>query len=232
MNVITLDLIKGAARLINVIASGEPLNPSDAQDGLQALNEMLEEWSTESLSVWGSVNNSFNMVPGTSTYTIGTGGTFNVDRPVRISDAFCRLNGVDFPVEIIDQTKYNLIGLKTQSGALVEQLLYVNDNPLGQIFLWPVPTQVGPLVLSLDRIIASIANLANTINWPPLYAKALRYNLAVALAGEYGTDAPNDVKEIAKQTRKKIKAANQTKAQARFNIPGVGDGPANWQRGY
>jgi hypothetical protein len=93
------DLIRGAMRLINALAPGETPTATEAQDGLAVLNDLLETMSTESLSVWGQANQPFQTVAGQAVYTIGTGGNWDTARPIDITDAFCSLNGIDYPVK-------------------------------------------------------------------------------------------------------------------------------------
>ena len=227
-----LDLIKGAMRLIGAIATGETPTADEANDGLSVLNDVLEGWSLEGLAVWGSSNQTFNTVPGQKLYTVGPGGNFNTDRPVSIFGGYCTFGGVDFQIQVVDQLAYNRIALKTQQQPIVEQMLYVNENPLGFLTLWPVPSSSIPITLSCGRILTSVASLATTLVYPPGYAKALRYALAVHLAAEYGKIPTPDVAAIARDSKGNIKNANNVSPLMAFDGLLTGDGPAIWQRGY
>lgn len=74
-----LDLITGALRKINVLAAAEVPSPSEQSDGLVVLNDMLETWSTEHLSVINNTENVFSLSNGKATYTVGNPvvGTFS-----------------------------------------------------------------------------------------------------------------------------------------------------------
>jgi hypothetical protein len=73
-----LDLITGALRKINVLASGEVPSAAEQADALAVLNDMLDTWSTEHLSVFNNNENVLTFQNGKSTYTVGnpTLGTF------------------------------------------------------------------------------------------------------------------------------------------------------------
>jgi hypothetical protein len=73
-----LDLLTGALRKINVLAAGEPLDATDAADGLQVLNDLLESLSTDRLYVYSSNYSKLAWNPGQYDYTIGnpTQGSF------------------------------------------------------------------------------------------------------------------------------------------------------------
>lgn len=227
-----LDLIKGAMRLIGAIATGETPTADEANDGLTVLNDVLEGWSLEGLAVWGSSNQTFTTVPGQKLYTVGPGGNFSTDRPVNVFGGYCTFGGVDFPIEVVDQMAYNRIALKSQQQPIIEQMLYINENPLGFLTLWPVPSTAVPITLSCGRILTLVPSLATSLIYPPGYAKALRYALAVHLAAEYGKIPTPDVVAIARDSKGNIKAANNGSPTMAFDSVLTGDGPTIWQRGY
>ena len=231
--IVVSELIKSSLRLVGAIASGETPTAEEANDSLMVLNDLLENWSTESLSVWGSSNQTFNLVAGQTQYTIGPGGNFNTIRPLAIDAAYCSFSGVDFPVEIIDQQAYNQISIKTMQQPIVEQLLYVNEFPLGVITLWPVPRQVVPLTLTQRRLLTFPVALADALVGPPGFVKAIRYCLAVELAPEFGMEASPTVATIAVDAKGDFKRANiDNNATARYDDALTTPQVALYQRGY
>lgn len=230
--ILVLDLIKSAMRLNGTLATGETPSAEEANDGLVVLNDIFENWSTESLSVWQSANESFSMVPGQATYTIGPAGNFNTVRPVHVSDAYCTFGGVDFPIQIITQSEYNLINLKSMQQPAVERLLYLNDYPLGLITLWPVPNNSGPLVLSTDRVLTSPVTLATLLSGPPGFIKAIRYDLAICYASEFGIEVQPTVAAVAADAKADYKRANIQPVTMRCDDALVEPPVALYQRGY
>lgn len=225
-----LSLITSSARLIGVIATGETLTADEANDGLNCLNDLLETWSTESLTVYGGANESFNTVAGQPTYTIGPAGNFNTVRPVRISSAYCTYQGVDFPVEIIGQDQYNLVPLKTQQQQVIEQMLYVNDNPLGLITLFPVPAAIVALVLSTERVLTAVPLLTTSMVFPPGYLLAMKHALAILMAPDYGISVSQEIVGVGTIAKANIKRANKQKKISQFDCALV-DSPVNWRTG-
>lgn len=65
------DLIAGALRFINVLASGEPLSSDDANDSLATLNDLLESLSTDQGAIFCSQERVFTFTPGQLQYSIG-----------------------------------------------------------------------------------------------------------------------------------------------------------------
>jgi hypothetical protein len=231
----SLDLIKSSMRLVGIISENETPKSQEANDGLDVLNDMLESWSTESLSVWGSAVETFNTVGGQAAYTIGPAGNWNTARPVRIGDvAYCTLNGVDYDVFEWSQDDYDSVTLKTQQQPIVERFLYVNDNPLGIVTLYPTPSQAIPITFDTDRVLTQVPTLATVLVYPPGYYIAMRYTLAILLAAEYGAPVDPSVTSIAISSKANIKRANKKKTFARFDagLTTGGDGTSSWQRGY
>jgi hypothetical protein len=230
--IIVTDLIKSSMRLIGAIATGETPTADEANDGLLVLNDMLENWSTEGMSVWGSSNQSFNLVPGQRTYTIGPAGNWNTQRPQDIDDAYCTFSGVDFPIGVISQEQYNEINLKSMAQPIVERLLYVNEYPLGVVTVWPVPTQAIPITLTMQRILTFPVALTDTLTGPPGYLKALRYCLAVEFAPEFGMEASPTVLAVANDAKGDYKRANTPLIVAQYDAALTVPQVALYQRGY
>jgi len=226
-------LITSSAKLIGAISvsGGEVLTADEFNDGLQALNDLLEILSTSNLAVYATSVSIYNTVPGQATYTIGPAGNWVGVRPVNIEDAFCTFNGVDFVIDIVGQMTYDGIGLKTQQQPIIEKLLYVNDNPLGLITLWPVPSQVVQIGLNYDRVLTNVTDVTTVMSYPPGYMLMMRYMLAVLMAPGYGVSVPPEIASVANKALADIKRANREPRRATFDGALVESGPTVWQTG-
>ncbi len=224
-------LITGAMRLLGAIATGETPTAQEANDGLNTLNDLLETWSLESLSVWGVDNQTFTSVANQGLYTIGPLGNFATVRPVRVSGAYSTLLGVDFPIELIGEDEYNSISLKTQGQSYPEKLCYINSSPLGILKFWPVPAQAMPIVLMLDQLLTQIPTLQTVIGFPPGYYIAMKHALAIMLAPDYGISPSAVITQIAQGAKANLKRANRQKREACFD-PAFLQSPIRvWQTG-
>lgn len=232
-SIAVLDLISSSMRLVGALAAGETPTPDEYSDALLVLNDLYEQWNTNSLAVWGTLNQTFNLVPGQSQYTIGPGGNFNTLRPVDIIDAYCSFSGVDFPIKMIAQEEFNLINLKTMQQPIVERMVYVNEYPMGYLILWPVPSQATTITLSIAKQLTTVS-MGDTLSGPPGFTKALRYALALELAPEFGA-VPSDV-VVAKAAEAlgdyKLSNRNQTDDISRMDDALLTPPVALYQRGY
>ena len=225
------DLIEGSMRLLGAIATGETMTADEANDGLNSLNDVLETWSLENLTVWGVDNQTFPSVAGQSLYTIGPTGDFVTTRPVRISRMFCTLNGVDFPVELIGEDEYDAISLKTQGQDYPEKAVYINSSPLGILKVWPVFTQSLPVTLAIDQVLTQIPTLSTAIGFPPGYYIALKHALAIMLSPDYGITPSSVIVQVEQMAKANIKRANKKKREAGFDLAYTSGPVRIWQTG-
>jgi hypothetical protein len=263
-----IDIITRAMKDIGAVAAGEVPTADEVQDGLDMLNDMLDQWSNEDMMVFYKTEIVFSITPGQTQYTIGPGGqiganfvgsisgniltvtsinsgaialgqsisgtgitagttitafcsgaggnvnevgtyTVNIsqtvasttinayyERPLVINSAFVRINtnsngvpivngGLDYPVAILALEDYEMIGLKTLSGPWPKALYYQPTEILGNIFVWPNPSQ-GEMHLFADTIFRRYASINDTIVLPQAYSMALRWCLAERLMPMYG----------------------------------------------
>lgn len=210
--VIALDLIQSAMRLIGALEAEETATAAEASDALAVLNDLLEDWSTENLTVFTTVKQGpFALAPGVATYTIGPAGAFNGFRPITIETAFVSFQGIDYPVQQVQDQQYDSLALKTQGSPIPLWLRYRPQFPLGEITLWPVPSDnAATLSLACNQQFSVLLNTAALISYPPGYSKALRYALAIELAPEYGKAVRPELAQLAQDAKADIKRVNKT----------------------
>jgi hypothetical protein len=216
-SIVALDLIKSSLRLVNAIAVGETPSAQEAIDSLRVLNDMLESWSTENLTVFSSTSETFTFSPGVATYSIGPAATFNGVRPIQLENVYTIYQGIDYPVLPIDVDRYNLIPLKTQQNVIPCYVHYDPTFPNGTLTFWPVPQQATTVTITSNTQFTALANTAQSLNYPPGYSRAIRYCLAIDLAAEFGLPVPTSVQAVAVSAKKDIKRANKRSPVATFD---------------
>lgn len=227
-----LQIIEDALGLSSSVGVDQTLTNDEQSDCLRKLNDLIEILSISRLAVYGQSTQTFNTAAATKTYTIGPAGTWNTVRPVRIREpGYTVIGGVSFPCVSIEQEQYNLIADKNMPQDFPEYYLYVNDSPLGSVTLWPVPTGIVPITLSIDRVLTQVTTAATVISLPPGYAHMFTNILAVWLAPLFGKQAPPDVKDIARQALADIKRANKRPVLLGYDPALTGNGFSNWRSG-
>jgi hypothetical protein len=83
-------------------------------------------------------------------------------------------------------------------------LHFVGTAPLGTVYLYPVPDAAETLYLDSLKPLTEITGLTTVLAFPPGYLSALKSNLAVLLAPEYGREPSKLVYQEAHDTKKAI----------------------------
>jgi hypothetical protein len=205
------DQINGALRLIGMLAEAETPSAATSADALSALNQMIDSWNTERLSVFTTQDQVFTWPVNQATRTLGPTGNFVGNRPVLVDDATYfkdALNGTSYGIKIINEQQYNGIAVKNTTSTY-PQVLYVNMGyPDITLTVYPVPT--SPLewhIVSVEEL-TQPAVLATTLSFPPGYLRAFRFNLATEIAAEFGVEPSPQVSRIAMTSKRNIKRIN------------------------
>jgi len=204
-----LTYIQSSLRKLTAFQSGDQLATMDANDCLEAFNDMLDAWSTDENSVYGSVENILYFNGLSYQYSIGLGATFNV--PLRITNAFTRITtqgtGYDYPIQIGDQDNFVKIGLKSIPYPWPTYLWYNPTYPFGQLNFFGNPVAGGELHLFTDTILSNVS-LNTVINLPQGYALGLKWNLAKWICLEFGYPLSPALEKLAKESYNFIKSLN------------------------
>ena len=294
-----IDIISGALKDIGALAAGEVPTADATQDAFYMLNDMVDQWSNESMMVSYKTEIIFPITPGQIQYTIGPGGTIGANftgsisgnvltvtgitqgalalgqtlsgtgiangttitafgtgaggnvndngtytvsisqtvsstaingyyqRPLAIQSSFVRINtnsngtpivngGLDYPVAVLNLENYEMIGLKTLSGPWPKAMYYQPSDPLGNIFVWPNPSQ-GEMHIFADTLFTRYGTVYDNIVLPQGYVLALRWCLAERLAPMYGKNDPTAMAMISKfaaQAKATLKRTNMRPIQA------------------
>ena len=205
------DQINGALRLIGMLAEGETPSAATSQDALLALNQMIDSWSTERLSVFSTQDQVFTWTPNLISRTLGPSGDFVGNRPIMLDDATYfkdPTNGISFGIKIINQQQYDGIAVKTVTSTY-PQVMWINmDYPNIDMYIYPVPTKALEWHFISVTELDQPASLSTTIAFPPGYLRAFRYNLACEIAAEFGVEAPPSVTRIAMASKRTLKRIN------------------------
>lgn len=201
-----LDLITGAAKLAGVVFKSETLDSDEANDGLTSLNDMIASWGNNTLLIQSRTWESFT-VSAASSFTIGTGQTLNTTRPTSIVNAFFRSGGIDYSMNPMDDWEYERIPLKTVGSPFPEWFDYDNAYPYGTIRVYTALSTGAELHLLSEKPVSSFSSLTDTVNLAPGWNRAIRYNLAMEMAPEYGVELRPEVVRIAALALKDIQLA-------------------------
>jgi hypothetical protein len=205
------DQINGALRLIGQLAEAETPSAATSEDALATLNQMIDSWNTERLSVFCTQDQIFSWLPGFMTRTLGPTGDFIGNRPILIDDStYFRdpSSGISFGIKLINQQQYNGIAVKTVTSTY-PQVMFVNMTyPNITMTVYPVPTKVLEWHFVSVQELTSPALLSTPLAFPPGYLRAFKYNLACELAPEFGVEPSPTVQRVAMTSKRNLKRIN------------------------
>ena len=205
------DIINGSLRLLGVLAEGEVPSAETSQDALRAMNQMIDSWNTERLSVFATQDQVFMWPAGQLSRTMGPSGDFVGNRPVLLDDATYFRDpgtGVSYGIKFINRQQYDGIAVKTVTSTY-PQVIFTNMTfPDIEMFVYPRPTrELEWHFISVEEL-TQPATLATVLHFPPGYLRAFRYNLACEMAPEFGVEPSSQVRRLAMSSKRNIKRIN------------------------
>jgi len=205
------DQINGALRLIGMLAEGETPSAATAQDSLAALNQMIDSWNTESLSVFATQDQIIMWQPNQASRTLGPTGDTIGNRPILVDEAsYFRdpASGISYGIKLINQQQYDGIAVKTVTSTY-PQVMWVNTQfPNVQLVVYPVPTKLLEFHIVSYEELTQPASLSTVLAFPPGYLRCFKYNLACEIATEFGVEPPPNVARIAMTSKRNLKRIN------------------------
>ena len=222
-----LALIKLAMKNAGVLGVGQSPLAEDTNDAFNTLNFMLAQWQRKRWLVWHEVDVA-KVSTGAQSYTVGSGGDFNVPRPDRLEAAFFRQvvpsqpNVIDYPLELIEAREtYNDIALKGLI-SFPSYAFYDAAFPVGVLYPWPVPqANIYEIHISLKEQLGAFTSLVQNVNLPPEYYAAILYNLTIRLSIAYQLPIDPGAASLAKEALEVIRGANAQVPRLRLPVDAV-----------
>ena len=220
------DIIQNALRLLKVKEVGDVLTAQESTDGLQSLNELIEEMNLQGLMQTSKTQLTQALTAGDGSYTFGTGGD-NSTRPVEIYNAYVRDGNIDYPCCIIGNDEYSNIPYKSISSSYPYNLYFRAEYPLATVELYPVPSKSGTtLYLETRAALSTYPAGTDTVTLPPGYIKYMKYQLAVDIGPEY-REASQSIRETAREAKALIKRTNAKDKPVMINTARISLGGTN-----
>jgi len=184
-------LIQGAMRSLGMLKKGMATDATELADGLELLNQMLGLWSNRELMVPYLTYETISIASAASSYTIGTGATLNTARPLDIKSLVLKYGVTPYTVEARDLELIR--SFNTGISGIPSYYYYEPTYANGTIYFDKSPTV--PVTLELDSVkaLTNFATVTTDVSFVPGYDFAVRFNLAVYMAPEYGKAVPAEV---------------------------------------
>ena len=186
-----------------------------------------------------TVTLSQNVLAGSyvlSTYQYTAPGQWKIQRPLKINQAFSRLyyngtapGGLDYWCSQQSASEWAAIGLKGLPGPWPRIFYYDAAFPLANMYIYPVPQSTVEFHMFVDNVLSDFVNPTDQVNLPQGYVRALKLNLALDLAPEYGKKPDPQLIAQAAQAKAAIKNNNMRPiGLATIDTPSGRSADAGW----
>lgn len=227
------ELVKDALRLCGVLASGETPTAAMYQDGLDAMNMIMQEWTAQGIGFWQHQQVTLTLVADQTSYTLGPGSgettvPATISRPLEIVESRLYLNdsGTEIPMEALSRQEYMELSLKSSSGKPT-QFWYDKQNPNGELYIWPTADSASDTIKFTIRVpVDELDDTSDTPDFPQEWYHAIKYNLASAIALEYNVPDNRHARIEAKaaQALKIVMDNDRLNTSVHFQIDRLGRG--------
>ena len=228
------DLIERALKTVGVLAPGETATAADASDAFTILNNMIDTWATQRLTIFHTAREVFDLAAATQDYTIGPGGTFDIVRPLWIAAASIipdknasDAQKIELPISAaLNINQWQNVAIKGTTSTFPTEFYYDKAwggiagalpslaSGLALISVWPVPRSSDcQLVLYAPTPLSQFTDRTSAYTFPPGYEEAMRYQLALRLAPEFGRQLSPEVVMLASECLGNIKRVNTSDAE-------------------
>lgn len=231
-------IIAASLRQLGVLGDGEPMEATQARDGLDALRRMVDGWSLENLMIPFHVTEIFPAA-AQNVYRMGPGGDWDTIRPETVEVIRYREPGGTMS-PVTRATIEQLQHMPRVGTGRPRRYLHSSDPDHAIIEFDSVPDGGDYLVTTTKPLDASVLDdfdrlhdpdapaertnaggftltgVQSEIRFPPGYERALVANLALEVAAEYGRTPPDTVVAAAIDTKRRIKVRNSQPAQLTF----------------
>jgi hypothetical protein len=208
-------IVNNALTALGILEQGGIPSNSDSVDALGELNAMWDAWGIDEGLIYAVSSEQFSLVSDTASYTIGTGGTFDVPRPSRLYRAYLVATvgsaKTRRPLNIVPAEVYYAHGDLAAIASTADELYYDYDpdptTGFANIYLFPAPSCPTASFLELE-FGANFVAWALAVNYavPQGFQDAIQYALAWRLIPRFGAAVAQQTVELIEQLGEKSEA--------------------------
>ncbi len=209
------DLVYSALLELGVQTAGEPIEPQDAQLGLEKLQRLIDQFNARRELIFSHSFLQFNLQANHAPHTIGPNGDFQLPiRPIEIVSAAFILNSatstpIDSPfLNIRDDDWWARNPLKSMTSSIVTDLYYDAASPLGNCNFWPICNIANPVRLEIWNSLAQAVSLNTKLGFVQGYWDAVVTDLAVRCSSAFQRRVSEELRENWNRAMRIIQANN------------------------
>lgn len=152
------------------------------------VDDLPPELAQAMVRTLGRVVRTFTLTPGTSSYTLGPGGSgsFQVTRPAKVVSASAAYGSFRHTVDVIGSQQWSMLLEAENAGVILPIAIYPQYGyPNATMNFWPCPGSGVTAEIHSPRQISSFAALDSVVSLPPGFVEMLHFGLGVKLYPSY-----------------------------------------------
>lgn len=212
-----IQVIDASLRVLGVLRSGDSSNGTQMEtDASEALNLMLKAWQNLGIQLWTRKQQTVAFTTGTSNTNFKTpGGGVNVATPLRVVSAYRKDTSSDVEMSSLSRDEYDRLSNKSSNGTPT-QFFYDYRDTVGDFYIWPAPSANTNIVVTYHRPFDDMDSDADDLDFPQSWMDAVKWNLAVRLAPEFGRPLTQEIVALATNTLQAAQEAGYEEGSVRI----------------
>lgn len=188
MATLVSDLIQQSFNDLGVTKAGELISPTMQLFALPLLQQLWSSFSAEEALAYLFQHQTFSLSPGTTIYTLGTGGTLATSaRPVRVTGWTSVSGNFRNGGRIISFEELHAMGRNATAkrSVLAEAVAADTAFPAINVEVFPAPDTGANLLLDYYTPLVPFASVSDSLNLPDGWELMTHVELALVLAPQY-----------------------------------------------
>lgn len=167
--------------------------PSETDEGLFIANALIDGMKTENLLIIYNRRTYQQMNANQSSYGVGPGQDFNIERPEHIRRASFILPNQNSQGQQAEITMEPIFNDEQWQAFVTKQITssnplafyYQPSVPFGTFRVWPVPNSPSQVVIYTPQYLSEFSTVDDDCIFPDGFREMLLYNIAVAVHERY-----------------------------------------------
>lgn len=227
----TNDIIVNALYMIGELGVGEVADAQMLTSGLELVNELLDQFSVDSIYIPYLTTINFTMTAGQDIYSVSdlVSSDITEDRVVDLSFANYTVDTIVYPLRIINKATYS--GVVRLTNLLARPGFIFLDKQPTQSFLtlYPKPDQAYPCSVQAKVMIDKLEAQEDISELPPYYYGFLKMALARKFLAYYpSSNWPQTSEAEYQKVYANLKAGNETDVTIRPSVILTAPEPFYW----
>lgn len=210
------DVVNDAAFASTALGQGETLSDADAQLILRRFGRLLDSWSNEDLLIYDIYVDDLVLTANVGNYSTSL---LSQGRPVSVDSIYVVMDDISYPVDLIDNQRYNDIWLKTEIQSIPAYCWYDSAYPNSTFHFWPYPYGGMTAKVNCRRLLKPTnLTLDSVLSFPVGYERMFVDQLGVDICPSFGIVPSPQLMASAREAKANLKRTNHVPLESNTGL--------------